>query len=202
VIDIGAFELEDGQPQDLLISTASLPSGTSGTAYTARLAAAGGVAPYTWLVASGSLPPGMTLNQSTGGLSGTPSAGGTFAFDARVTDAQAPADTATRTLSITIASAPPPPPPPAPVSITTTTLPDARRNKNYSASLAATGGTTPYVWSIAASTLPAGLALNSATGALTGRATTLGTFAFTVQVRDSQATPATASRALSIEVRR
>ena len=143
VIDIGAFELEDGQIPDLVISTASLPSGTAGTAYSGSIAATGGAAPYQWQVVSGGLPPGVTLSQSSGALSGTPTTAGSFTFGAQVTDAQVPADTATRTLSISIAAAPPPPPPPASVTITTTSLSDARRNKNYSATLAATGGTPP-----------------------------------------------------------
>ncbi len=63
--------------------------------------------------------------------------------------------------------------------------------KNYNRTLAATGGTTPYTWSVVSGSLPPGLSLNAATGVVSGRATTLGTFAFTVQVRDSQPTPAT-----------
>jgi hypothetical protein len=112
-----------------------------------------------------------------------------------------PADTAAKTFLIAIAPVPPPPPP-APVTITTSSLPSARRNKNYSETLTAAGGTKPYAWSIAAGGLPPGLSLNGTTGVISGRATTLGTFAFTVQVRDSQSTPAAASKPLSIEVRR
>jgi Putative Ig domain len=115
----------------------------------------------------------------------------------QATDAQAPADTATRNLSIAVAAAPQP----DPLVITTTSLPNARRNKNYSATLAATGGTTPYTWSVVVGTLPPGLSLNSSTGAITGRASALGTWSFTVQVRDSQSTPGTTSKAFSITVK-
>ena len=142
VLDIGAFELEDGQVPDLSITTASLASGTTGAAYSATLAATGGIAPYAWLIAGGALPPGVTLTQSTGALAGTPTTAGTFNFNVQATDAQVPADTASKSLAITIAAAPPPPP--SPVVISTTSLAAARRNKNYSATLAASGGTKPY----------------------------------------------------------
>jgi hypothetical protein len=88
------------------------------------------------------------------------------------------------------------------VVITTASLPNARRNKNYSRTLTAAGGTTPYAWSIAAGSLPPGLKLTASTGVISGKATTLGTFAFTVRVTDSQSTAATATRALSITVTR
>jgi hypothetical protein len=58
VFDIGAYELRDGQPQDLAVTTASLPSGQTGTSYSATISAAGGVPPYLWSIASGSLPAG------------------------------------------------------------------------------------------------------------------------------------------------
>jgi Putative Ig domain len=57
----------------LAITTTSLPSGAVGTEYSATLSAIGGTQPYTWHVISGSLPAGLTLNQS-GMISGTPSA--------------------------------------------------------------------------------------------------------------------------------
>jgi hypothetical protein len=88
------------------------------------------------------------------------------------------------------------------VSITTASLPNARRNKNYNRALAASGGTAPYVWTILAGSLPPGLSLNGTTGVVSGRATTLGQYAFTLSVRDSQPTPASASATLSITVTR
>jgi hypothetical protein len=61
-------------PTGLAITTASLPSGQVGTAYSATLAASGGTAPYSWAVTSGVLPAGLTLNASTGAITGTPTA--------------------------------------------------------------------------------------------------------------------------------
>ena len=54
------------KPAPLMITTTSLPAATGGTAYSATLAAIGGITPYTWSVTAGSLPPGLTLNASPG----------------------------------------------------------------------------------------------------------------------------------------
>jgi uncharacterized repeat protein (TIGR02543 family) len=71
------------------ITTASpLPNATAGAAYTQTLTASGGTAPYgNWQVISGSLPPSMNLNSSTGELSGTSTVAGTYSFTVEVTDA-------------------------------------------------------------------------------------------------------------------
>jgi hypothetical protein len=68
------------------ITTASLPSATAGTAYSATIAATGG-APMTWGITSGSLPTGLTLNSSTGAIGGTPSTASTSSFTAQASNA-------------------------------------------------------------------------------------------------------------------
>src|SRR4029077_313814 len=86
----------------LSITTTSVPGAAQGSAYSTTLAATGGTPPYTWSVVSGALPPGLTLGASSGTISGTPTATGTYAFTARVA---AGAQTATKALSIVVAPA-------------------------------------------------------------------------------------------------
>lgn len=69
----------------LAITTTTLPDATDGKAYSFQLQATGGVQPYTWSIATGALPTGITLSPS-GLLSGTPSVTGAFNFTAQVTD--------------------------------------------------------------------------------------------------------------------
>jgi len=82
------------------ITTASLPNGQQNVAYSATLAASGGVSPYSWSVVSGILPAGLTLGASTGAISGTPSSSGTSNFTVQVRDNNG--QTATKALSITV----------------------------------------------------------------------------------------------------
>lgn len=71
----------------LMITTTQLPGGTQSVPYRATLGAIGGVPPYTWSVSSGTLPSGLTLNSSSGVISGTPQSGGPSNFTVEVTDA-------------------------------------------------------------------------------------------------------------------
>lgn len=87
----------------LTITTVSLPAGGVSTAYSQTLQALGGVFPYTWSISSGSLPPGLSLNVSTGEISGTPLTAGYSLFTAMVTDSIG--STAIKALSITVAAA-------------------------------------------------------------------------------------------------
>jgi putative Ig domain-containing protein len=83
------------------ITTTSLPDGVQNTPYSATVSASGGVGPYSWSITAGSLPAGLTLEASTGTISGTPkAAGGTSTFTVQVIDAAS--HSATATLSITM----------------------------------------------------------------------------------------------------
>src|ERR1035437_1534712 len=175
-------------PAALVITTSSLPAGTVGTSYTATLAATGGAPPYTWSVVSSTLN-GLSIS-SAGVISGTPTAAGTFSVNLQATDsAQA---IATKAYSVTVAAAT------VPLSITTQApLPSGGVGVSYTQAFAATGGTSPYQWSISTGTAPTGLTL-SATGSLTGTPTAAGTFNFTIQVVD--AAKAKATQAFTIKI--
>lgn len=64
-----------------------LKQGTLGVSYSETISAQGGTSPYSFAVTSGALPTGTSLNSSSGVISGTPSATGTFSFTITVTDA-------------------------------------------------------------------------------------------------------------------
>ncbi len=87
------------------VITLSCPTGTAqvGIAYASALTASGGVAPYTFSITSGALPPGLTLNTSTGAITGTPTTAGIYNFTAQVVDLKG--NTATGSFSITVTSA-------------------------------------------------------------------------------------------------
>ncbi|MHC4712245.1 MAG: putative Ig domain-containing protein [Planctomycetota bacterium] len=90
--------------------------------------------------------------------------------------------------------------PPPDLEITTTSLPNGQVTVAYSETLQATGGVTPYTWSIISGSLPAGLSLTASTGEISGTPTTEETANFTVQVTDSQEPADTDTQALSITI--
>jgi len=167
------------------ISTGSLPSGKIGNAYSKKLAATGGTTPYTWAQTGGALPSGLSFDPSTATISGTPTVSGTFSVTITATDANSQADTNTYTLKITSPA------------ITTNSVPNGVQGATYSKNLVATGGVTPYTWTIASGTLPTGLTLNT-TGSITGTPSVSGSFAFTVQVSDANAQTDTADYTLTV----
>src|SRR5664279_5485197 len=177
------------------ITPASLPGGQVSIPYSATLMATGGVLPYSWSVASGSLPPGLSLTtnpDSTATISGTPTTLGTSTFTIQVADAESPPATGTSApLSIVIEGF---------VTITTASLPNGTVAIFYDSQLMATGGTTPYTWSLTSGALPPGLSLTAATGVISGTPTTTGSYPITVQVTDSERTPVTATAAFTIMI--
>ena len=176
--------------EQLTIPLPTVPNGTNGLSYAAVLSAFGGTAPYTWTITSGSLPPGLTLS-TTGIISGTPTATGSYPFSAAVTDAAT--QTATKAYTIQIQ--------PAPVGLTippaSAALPVAIVGAAYVASLTVTGGTAPYTWSLApGASLPSGFTLNGA--ALVGTPTAAGTYTFALTAKDADGRTATSAYVLTV----
>lgn len=73
--------------KEMQITNSQLPAGVLGQPYSAPLAVSGGAPPFRWSVSEGGLPAGITMNSSSGEISGDASAAGNFAFTAWVTDA-------------------------------------------------------------------------------------------------------------------
>jgi hypothetical protein len=252
----------DAQGMNNLKLPATIPAGTVDQSYNAVLAVGGGSTPYHFSVSSGTLPAGVSLNPTTGTLSGTPTTAGTYSFEVMVTDSPlhdqgiqtfhmgvgkggskvqvaltptsvtllsnqntqftatvsgtsntgvtwsaaagsvnasglytAPAVTTQTNVTVTAtsnadssksasATVTVNPLSTQPLAITTTTLPQGQEGNPYSEVFAATGGTTPYSWSVSAGT-PAGIAM-IANGDLAGTPTAAGTFNFTVAVTDAK----------------
>jgi len=154
----------------------SLPgSGTIGTPYSGTITVTGGVPPYTFAITGGSLPPGLTLNTTTGAITGTPTTAGTYTFTVKVTDSIG--QTGSTSCTITI---------PTGVSPSCTSLPGSGTvGTPYTGTLTASGGVPPYTFAITSGSLPPGLTLNTTTGAVTGTPTVSGAYTFTVKVTDS-----------------
>jgi hypothetical protein len=176
----------------LSIVPSTLPSVTVGTTYSQTLKATGGTKPYTWSITSGNLPAGLTLASAAGTISGTPTTSGTSTFTATVTDSSSPTKSASTTGSVVVSA--------TALSIVASTLPSVTVGTAYSQTLKATGGTTPYTWSITSGKLPAGLTLASSTGVISGTPTTSGTSTFTATVTDSSSPVQSASTPGSVVV--
>ena len=161
------------------------PNGEINTAYSAPSSATGGTSPYTWSTTS-TLPTGITLNTSTGLLSGTPTSTGNYSIALVVTDARSQTDTKTRTVTVIAGPA-----------VTSGAPASAVVGTAYTTTFVASGGTIPYTWS-STGTLPVGLTLDPATGILSGTPTSVGTSAFTVTATDANGQPASANVSLTV----
>jgi outer membrane autotransporter protein len=169
----------------------SSPSAAQGLAYSVTFTASGGVPGYTFAYENGTLPPGLTLSGAT--LSGTPTTQGSYTFGIRVTDSSTGTGSYAEVKSVTLQVIPPPT-----ILVNPFTVPGATVGAGYSQTLSGSGGTAPYTFAITAGSLPAGLSLNTSTGALAGTPTAAGTFNFTVTATD--ANTFTGSRAYSLVV--
>jgi hypothetical protein len=140
-------------------------TGTVGVATSLQMSATGGTPPYTWS-ASG-LPAGLTINPSSGLISGTPTTAATYNVTVTATGGGSGSTSFQWVISA----------PGGPV----VTNPGNRTGTvgvATSLQMSATGGTPPYTWS--ATGLPAGLTINASSGLISGTPTTAATYNVTV----------------------
>lgn len=149
-----------------------LPSAVVGVPYTGALIASGGVAPYTYDdTPAGTIPPGLSINDTTGAVTGTPNTVGYYEFTAAVTDSNA--DTASQVVSIRVTSG---------IAVSNY-LPDGEVGISYFAFFSATGGVAPYTFAVTSGSLPTSTSLSSG-GSVTGTPSVAGTYNFTVTATD------------------
>lgn len=172
----------NGPVQRLVVTTPSLPDANIGQAYTAPALTASGGTVSSWSLASGTLPPGLTL-ASNGTISGTPTQAGTFSF---AVQANGSPNNDTRALSIFVLA-------PLDLGLAPTGAPASAQPVPVNMKLAtpfswgvkATGGREPYSYSV--DRLPAGITLNP-DGTVTGTPALAGTTRSTITVRDARGT--------------
>jgi Putative Ig domain/Kelch motif/Galactose oxidase, central domain len=139
-------------------------------------AATGGIPPYSW--SASSLPPGLSVDSTTGRILGTPTLTGTYNVAVTLTDSGTPQATTPGTFPIVIRF------PPAPVINTAPAPPAGAVNLPYSFTFTASSTATPLVWRVSSNTPPPGLTLSQA-GVLSGTPTAAGTSSFTLIAQDS-----------------
>jgi large repetitive protein len=198
-----AYSIAVNQNQPLAINASGGTDlvGMVGGAFAQNFFLSGGAGPYTWSVASGQLPPGLSLKtfsdprDANDELAGTPTTAGTYTFTMRLTDYAG--QQATQQFTVTIEP---------PLQVTTTTLPAGTVGVPYSHDLDLNvyGGTPPYNWFVVnnISELPPGLTLDTTApdlnNVLAGTPTQAGTFSFPMQVQDSQDNMVTATLTITI----
>jgi len=159
----------------LAVAAGELPPAVAGKPFMAPpLTATGGVPPYAWSLAGGTLPPGLSLDSASGVVSGTPTAPGTFPLTVGVADSEC--RTATLDLTATVVRA---------LELVTTRIRAAKAGRPYATKFLARGGVPPRTWKVVRGRLPVGFRLGAATGVLSGTARKPGVFRFTVRVTDS-----------------
>ncbi len=177
-------------PYDLAISDVAAPiEAKYGEPISQQLNATGGVPPLTWS-SSTELPPGITLNATTGLLQGTPRTAGSFDVVFKITDSNFKSATKNTTLRIAV----------DPVAITISSLPPAKAGTPYTAEISTTGGVLPVGLSLKkGSELPTGLTLGK--GKISGTPSTAGSFSFSMVAEDTNASAKSqAEQTFSLEI--
>lgn len=175
-------------PSALGFTGQALPDGQVGVPYSNPVPVAGGTAPYTCSVVSGSLPAGLGLSECT--VVGMPTAAGSSTFKITATDSAHPSQSVTGSETITINS--------AQLVITSTSLPNATVGQQYESVIGLSGGVSPYSCTITG--LPAGLTSQSNSCLITGTPTKVGSVTLTVTATDSEKPSQKATGSVTLNV--
>jgi hypothetical protein len=168
-----------------VITSPTTASGMMGGGFTYQITATNAPTSY----AATGLPAGLSVNTGSGMISGTPTAVGTSTASLSAANATG---TGKSSLTLTVNL-------PALVFLTTA-LPNGRIGSAYSTTLTASGGTSPYTWTLISGTLPTGLSLNASSGAITGTPTQAVTNTLTFEVSDSSNPIRTQTASLTLTV--
>jgi hypothetical protein len=186
----GTYLLHVGPPPALTVSYSASTIAQLTVTYSGSVTVSGGTGPYTYALASGSLPTGLSLNTATGAITGTPTVVGSKSFTIAVTDSLGALGAVSATIAVSSAAG-------APFGLNLVFSGGGGTvGTAYSAFVEALSGTGPYTYALHSGTLPTGVSLNTSTGALTGTPSASGTFSFSIQVTDSLS--ATANLAIQI----
>ena len=176
--DYDGLSTEDVAP---VIVTETISGGVPDVPYEFAFQAIGGNGSLVWTQVAGALPPGLSLSP-VGLITGTPTAEGSYSLTVEVRDTDAntsPGDADVAEFILEIAY-----PPNSVPEITSTWVRSSLVNQAYTHTLQATGGEGDLVWTLIGGALPPGIDLSPA-GVLSGTATTVGSYTFTVRVADS-----------------
>ena len=183
--------IEPPPPPPIAVGSSTLPNGRTNLAYSASIALTGGTAPYRCTAVSGALPAGLALGADCT-IAGVPTAAGSFALSISAMDSATPAQSAGASIHIAIQQTPA-------LTVTAGILPQATVGAGYSASVKASGGNAPYLCTVSAGTVPAGLTLRPDCS-ITGSPTATGASSFTATVADSSTPAQTSATPVAIVV--
>jgi hypothetical protein len=175
------FTLNVVVPEKALnIDTAELDDGVQGEEYEDTLLSSGGRLPHVWAIASGALPPGLTLSPTKGDIKGTPTTFGAWAFTARVVDKLGSNVVQSYVIRILNSNE---------LAIVTDILPYGKVNNAYAFGLQALGGNPPLRWYLDDGALPLGVTLATNDGTIAGFIANVpnieATYVFDVTVEDA-----------------
>jgi hypothetical protein len=142
-------------------------------AQTSQTLIASGSTPIVWSVSAGTLPAGLSLS-TEGNLYGSPTATGSYSFTVKALNAFG---YSTRALTGTVGSAIAP-------TISTTSLGSITSGIAFSLTLSSSGS-SPITYAVQSGSLPTGLTLNASTGVISGTATTVGSYTFTIRATNA-----------------